>query len=213
MSAAFAGLCPRSPRTRRRALRTGLHAPFRRARGRTLELRRRPDELALADHAVVRLARALDLIEELAVVIRQLAHDLIFGRGGGSLVKSGNEVDFLANAEFVCTHTSREQKRSDPSPYLVATKLPRSIKALACLVARWLKAPRRHGFGLESPAIWVFERLFEENGAVCSCALQHFARCREPVNGRRLKGEGTCGADRRCGKRASIPAVSSPGVH
>src|ERR1700730_10582325 len=190
MSAALSGLCPRSPRTGRRALRTGLHAPLRRARGRTLELRCRPDELALADHAVVRLARALDLIEELAVVIRQLAHDLIFGRGGGSLVKSGNEVDFLANAEFVCTHTSREQKRSDPSPYLVATKLPRSIKALACLVARWLKAPRRHGFEQESPPIWVFERLVEENGAVCSCALQHFAPCRERGNGRPDRGAG-----------------------
>ena len=106
-------------------------------------MRCRPDELALADHAIVRLARALDLIEELAVVIRQLAHDLIFGGGSGSLVKSGNEVDFLANAEFVCTtHTDREQQRIDPQPYLVPCKLPSPIKALRGLPRAWLRPGR-----------------------------------------------------------------------
>src|ERR1700680_4074209 len=117
-SAALAGPRPHSPRTSWGTLRAGLDAPLRRARGRTLDLRCRPDELALADHAVVRLARALDLIEELAVVIRQLAHDLIFGGGRGSLGESGNGVDFLANAEFVTTHTGRTNKRIDRPSYL-----------------------------------------------------------------------------------------------
>ena len=56
----------------------------------------------------MRLARALDLVEKLAIVIRELAHDLIFARGCGSLVKSGNEVDFVTDTKFVHTRTSRE---------------------------------------------------------------------------------------------------------
>jgi hypothetical protein len=92
----------------------------------------------------VRLVRALDLIEEFAVVIRQLAHDLIFGGGGGSLVKSGNEVDFLANAEFVTTHISRTNKRIDPPPYPVPLKLPRPINVLRDLLQRWLRPRLAH---------------------------------------------------------------------
>src|ERR1700693_3073885 len=172
-SAARAGPRPPSPRTSRGALGAGLHAPLRRARGRTLDLRCRPDQLALPDHAVVRLARALDLIEELAVVIRQLAHDLIFGGGRGSLVKSGNEVDFLANAEFVITHTGRTNKRIDPPPYLVSLKLPRPINVLRCGLSRWLRL-RAARSNTRNPRLFGGSNAYlDETGSIPFCAVQH----------------------------------------
>src|SRR5262249_45968009 len=76
-SAALAGSCARRSRPDRGAFRARLGAPLgcARRRARTLDLRDRPDQLALADHAIGRLTRALDLIKELARVIRELAHD------------------------------------------------------------------------------------------------------------------------------------------
>src|SRR5262245_27544532 len=142
-STALAPARLRRPRTRRRAFCGGLHPPLYGSRRCPLDLRGRPDELAFAHHAVMGLASALDLIEELAVVVRQLAHDLIFGGWGGSLVKSGNEVDFLANAEFMSTHTGRERIEIDAAPYRVPCKLPSFFKALDRLPRGWLRPGRR----------------------------------------------------------------------
>jgi hypothetical protein len=57
-------------------------------------------------------------------------------------VKSGNEVHFFTNAEFVRTHTSRANKRSDTSPYRVSSKLPRPINMLRGLLREWLNPGR-----------------------------------------------------------------------
>jgi hypothetical protein len=88
----------------------------------------------------VRLARALDLIEELAVVIRQLTHDLIFGGRGGSLVKSGNEVDFLANAEFVTTHISRDKQEDRSVTLSGSIEIAKTNQCLALRAVEMVKA-------------------------------------------------------------------------
>src|SRR4029077_16254630 len=109
--------------------------------------------------------------------IRQLAHDLIFGGGGGSLVKSGNEVDFLANAEFVTTHISRTNKRTDLPPYPVPLKLPRPINVLRGPLPRWLRPRLAHlkrPRGPNRPPFGRFKYLFERNRTdPVFCAAQH----------------------------------------
>src|SRR5215216_5124520 len=111
------------------------------------EPRLHPLQLAFLHHALVRLARALDAVLQLAVGLRQLADDLVVAagrRGGGS---GAREAHHLTGTKSVCHLSSNSPIRSARDPMVRDASLLTMRIASLDLILRSGRRPRLEGGG------------------------------------------------------------------